>query len=267
MPTTRPCAHRCTPPPPSPASRSMTASIWRCSAPASRRRPRSAPMAASAPTPSACRPCRRRSWRAIAACASPPSLPSPISPSASATRRSAMRRPSRSPGNAPATWSACSRPSSDGSPMATSRIRHLRVLLFVTALLAIVVARSAAANPGLTAVWPDPATLPQVVQEDVTIASSSPYLLTDVDSERAPATTVHGTLFLPPGPHAPHSLPAVVMLHGSSGVLAARELTYGKQLAAMGIAVLVVDSFGGRPDRGSSFTERLLNITDTMFVA
>jgi len=151
--------------------------------------------------------------------------------------------------------------------MATSRIRHLRVLLFVTALLAIVVARSAAANPGLTAVWPDPATLPQVVQEDVTIASSSPYLLTDVDSERAPATTVHGTLFLPPGPRAPHSLPAVVMLHGSSGVLAARELTYGKQLAAMGIAVLVVDSFGGRPDRGSSFTERLLNITETMFVA
>jgi dienelactone hydrolase len=57
------------------------------------------------------------------------------------------------------------------------------------------------------------------------------------------------------------------MLHGSSGVLAARELTYGKQLAAMGIAVLVVDSFGGRRDRGSSYIERLLNITETMFVA
>ena len=101
----------------------------------------------------------------------------------------------------------------------------------------------------------------------MTLASSSPYLLTDVDKKRAPATTVHGTLFLPPGPHAPHSLPAVVMLHGSSGVLAARELTYGKQLAAMGIAVLVVDSFGGRRDRGSSYIERLLNITETMFVA
>jgi dienelactone hydrolase len=101
----------------------------------------------------------------------------------------------------------------------------------------------------------------------VALASSSPYLLTDIDRKRAPATTVHGTLFLPPGPHAPHSLPAVVMLHGSSGVLEARELTYGKQLAAMGIAVLVVDSFGGRRDRGSSYIERLLNITETMFVA
>jgi dienelactone hydrolase len=151
--------------------------------------------------------------------------------------------------------------------MANSAIRHLRVPLFVAALLTIVVARSTAANPGLTAEWPDPATLLQVVQEDVTIASSSPYLLTDVDTDRAPATTVKGILFLPPGPHAPHSLPAVVMLHGSGGVLASRELTYGKQLAAMGIAVLVVDSFGGRPERGSSYIERLLNITETMLIA
>jgi dienelactone hydrolase len=151
--------------------------------------------------------------------------------------------------------------------MANSAIRHLRVLLLVTALLTTVVARSTAANPGLTAEWPDPATLPQVVQEEVTLASSSPYLLTDVDTDRAPATMVNGTLFLPPGPHGPHSLPAVVMLHGSSGVLASRELTYGKQLAAMGIAVLVVDSFGGRRDRGNSYIERLLNITETMLVA
>ena len=151
--------------------------------------------------------------------------------------------------------------------MARSVIRNLKVWAFVAALLAVVAARPALASPGLTADWPDPAGLSQIVQEDVTLASSSPYLLTDVDRKRAPATTVHGTLFLPPGPHAPHSLPAVVMLHGSSGVLAARELTYGKQLAAMGIAVLVVDSFGGRRDRGSSYIERLLNITETMFVA
>ena len=151
--------------------------------------------------------------------------------------------------------------------MARSGIRNLKAWAFVAALLSVVAARPALANPGLTADWPDPAGLSQIVQEDVTLASSSPYLLTDVDKKRAPATTVHGTLFLPPGPHAPHSLPAVVMLHGSSGVLAARELTYGKQLAAMGIAVLVVDSFGGRRDRGSSYIERLLNITETMFVA
>jgi len=146
-------------------------------------------------------------------------------------------------------------------------MRILKAWMFVVALLTIVVARSALANPGLTAEWPDPASISKFVQEDVTLASSSPYLLTDVDSERAPATTVNGTLFLPSGPHAPHSLPAVVMLHGSGGVLVSRELTYGRQLAAMGIAVLVVDSFGGRPDRGSSYIERLLNITETMLVA
>jgi len=151
--------------------------------------------------------------------------------------------------------------------MARSGIRNLKAWAFVAALLAVAVARSALANPGLTANWPDPATIAQVVQEDVALASTSPYLLTDVDKKRAPATTVHGTLFLPPGQHAPHALPAVVMLHGSSGVLAARELTYGNQLAAMGIAVLMVDSFGGRRDRGSSYIERLLNITETMFIA
>jgi len=140
-------------------------------------------------------------------------------------------------------------------------------MMLLAAFLAATVLRIALANPGLTANWPDPAGISQVTQQDVVLASSSPYLLTDVDKKRAPATTVHGTLFLPPGAHAPHSLPAVVMLHGSSGVLAARELTYGKQLAAMGIAVLVVDSFGGRRDRGDSYIERLLNITETMFVA
>jgi dienelactone hydrolase len=150
--------------------------------------------------------------------------------------------------------------------MAHNRQRNPRAWALVAALLAIV-ARPALANPGLTADWPDPTTTTQIVQEDVTLASSSPYLLTDVDKKRAPATVVHATLFLPPGPHAPQSLPAVVMLHGSSGVLAARELTYGKQLAAMGVAALVVDSFGARRDRGSSYTERLLNITETMFVA
>jgi dienelactone hydrolase len=57
------------------------------------------------------------------------------------------------------------------------------------------------------------------------------------------------------------------MLHGSAGVLAARELTYGKQLASMGIAALVIDAFGARRDRGTSYTERLLNITEVMLIA
>ena len=46
-----------------------------------------------------------------------------------------------------------------------------------------------------------------------------------------------------------------------------RELTYAAQLAAMGVAALVVDSFSARRDRGTEFLERVLNITETMMLA
>ena len=46
-----------------------------------------------------------------------------------------------------------------------------------------------------------------------------------------------------------------------------RELTYAAQLAAMGVAALVVDSFASRRDRGTEFLERVLNITETMMLA
>src|SRR5207302_866379 len=57
------------------------------------------------------------------------------------------------------------------------------------------------------------------------------------------------------------------LLHGSGGVLASRDLTYAPQLARMGVAALVVDSFGARRDRGTEFIERVLNITETMMLA
>ena len=72
---------------------------------------------------------------------------------------------------------------------------------------------------------------------------------------------------MPPGNHAPRSVPAVVLLHGSGGVLSMRELTYAAQLAAMGVAALVVDLFAARRDRGTEFLERVLNITETMMLA
>jgi hypothetical protein len=59
----------------------------------------------------------------------------------------------------------------------------------------------------------------------------------------------------------------VVLLHGAGGVLPAREHLYGRQLAAMGAAALVVDVFGARRDRAAGFTERLLEITETMALA
>lgn len=135
----------------------------------------------------------------------------------------------------------------------------------VAAMLAL--GAPALADPGLTAEWPDPASVSQVTQQAITFPSSSPFLLADAGTRRAEPTTAYGTLFVPPGRHPPRSLPAVVMLHGSGGVQSARELTYGKQLSAMGVVALVVDAFGARRDRGTGFTERLLNITETMLVA
>ena len=69
----------------------------------------------------------------------------------------------------------------------------------------------------------------------------------------------------PPISAAP--VPAVILLHGASGVRGAREQTYGRQLAAMGIAALVIDAFAPRRDMGRGFVERILNITETMLIA
>jgi dienelactone hydrolase len=62
-------------------------------------------------------------------------------------------------------------------------------------------------------------------------------------------------------------VPAVILLHGSGGILPSRELTYAPQLARLGVAALVVDSFGARRDRGTEYLDRILNITETMILA
>src|SRR5947207_3411049 len=121
----------------------------------------------------------------------------------------------------------------------------------------------------LTEPWPDPASLADIQGVPVSWPSSSPFAIEDIgdDPDDAPPTTALGRFYLPPGPHAARSVPAVVLLHGSGGVLASRELTYAPQLARMGVAALVVDSFGARHDRGTAFIERILNITETMMLA
>lgn len=115
--------------------------------------------------------------------------------------------------------------------------------------------------------WPDPTTIDGVEGSRVAFPSISPFDLHDIDDARATPTQTQATLFLPPGGHVAHSVPAVVFLHGASGVLASRELTYGRQLAAMGIAALAVDTYGSRRDLASSFIARVMHITETMFVA
>ena len=117
--------------------------------------------------------------------------------------------------------------------------------------------------------WPDPASLADIPGVPVSWPSTSPFAPDDIGagSEDAPPTTALGRLYLPPGPHAARSVPAVILLHGSGGILPSRELTYAPQLARLGVAALVVDSFGARRDRGTEYLDRILNITETMILA
>ncbi|MFO1058573.1 MAG: dienelactone hydrolase family protein [Dongiaceae bacterium] len=123
----------------------------------------------------------------------------------------------------------------------------------------------AASRLASPAAWPAPDSVAGVAGTPVQFPSSSPFALTDAAG--AEPTTAIGRLFLPPGRHPQRSVPAVIMLHGSAGVLASRELTYGPQLAALGVAALAVDSFGARRDRGVAYIDRLINITETMLMA
>ncbi len=116
----------------------------------------------------------------------------------------------------------------------------------------------------ITDPWPDPATVQGVRQETVAFRSSDPF--TPADVGHAPARTVTALLFLPPHAAHDHPVPAVVMLHGSAGLIDDRA-KYGPQLAAMGVAVLLIETYDSRTDLGTGFIERVLNITETMFVA
>ena len=87
----------------------------------------------------------------------------------------------------------------------------------------------------------------------VTFQSRDPF--TPADIARAPARAVGGRLFLPPAARAGGAVPAVVMLHGSGGMIADR-VKYGPQLAAMGIAVLMVETYDSRRDLAAGFIER-----------
>lgn len=121
----------------------------------------------------------------------------------------------------------------------------------------------------LTQSWPDPANLADIPGVAVSWPSHSPFAPDDIGrgEEDDPATAAMGRLYLPPGRQPPRSVPAVMLLNGSGGILPSRELTYAPQLARMGVAALVVDSFAARGDRGTGFIDRLMNITETMVLA
>lgn len=121
----------------------------------------------------------------------------------------------------------------------------------------------------LTAPWPDADQVRKIVGKDVTYQSHSPFVIADVGkgARRDPKTTARARLFLPPGASAKSPVPAVILLHGASGVSDAREFTYGRQFAAQGVAALVVDVFAARRDLAYGFIDRLMKITESMSLA
>src|SRR5262245_20287136 len=108
-----------------------------------------------------------------------------------------------------------------------------------------------------------------VAGESVSYPSRSPFALIFAggDGEEAPPTDARATWFAPRGLAPGERALAVVMLHGSGGVLSARELAYGRQFAAAGVGALGVDSFAARREVATSFTDRLIRITETMLMA
>lgn len=99
--------------------------------------------------------------------------------------------------------------------------------------------------------------------EQVSFDSADPFTLRHVGT--APRREVSARLFLPEDTEEP--VPAVVLLHGAGGVMGARELTYARQFADMGVAALVLDAFGNRREMATGFIQRLMEITEAMLLA
>jgi dienelactone hydrolase len=148
------------------------------------------------------------------------------------------------------------------------RSRRRKILGLAAGLALLLGVAPAAAAPDFVLPWPEePVEGPP--GEGVTFTSASPFAFSDVGNglEAAPPTEAVATLFLPPDASAAAPVPAVVLLHGASGVQPARELTYARQFAAHGVAALAVDVFAPRRERATGFVNRLLEITEAMFLA
>jgi len=144
----------------------------------------------------------------------------------------------------------------------------MRLLVLIACCLWSCAAGAETLGEKLTRPWPNGGAIEKIEGQDISFPSASPFSPAEfADLAAAPPATARATLFVPPGRHRPRSLPAVIMLHGSGGVLYAREMTYGRQFAAMGITALVIDAFAARRDLGTGFIDRLLNITESMMMA
>jgi dienelactone hydrolase len=141
-----------------------------------------------------------------------------------------------------------------------------RALIAALALFTVVSSTHAASLTD--EVWPEP-DANRGSGIEVAFASRSPFVLEDVGTGARldPPRRVSGLLYLPPGKTAEQRSPAVVLLHGTMGIQQGREIAYAQQFAVMGVAALVVDTFGSRTDIATEYVDRMLKVTETMMVA
>lgn len=152
----------------------------------------------------------------------------------------------------------------------SARNRATAILLFLSfSVPAAVAAPKGAMALDLVAPWPEAEEIARIAGEPVTFPSHSPFTLAHVGAgeKNDPPTTAQGHLFMPEGASPDAPVPAVIMLHGAGGVLTAREMTYGRQFAERGVAALVVDVFAARRDFAMGFLNRLIHVTEAMFLA
>ncbi len=157
--------------------------------------------------------------------------------------------------------------SSDATPRSRSAARVLPAIIAVALIAGLSLAPERAPAAGVETVgpWPSPAAGADVLERNVRIESASPFTPDDIGD--APAEWAVGRYVRPADPPAARKLPAVVLLHGAGGVIAAREIAYARQFARQGVAALVIDAFAARRHLATSFTERLIRITETMVLA
>ena len=160
-------------------------------------------------------------------------------------------------------------------PGATLALARGGAIAWMVAVVMALAALPSAPSPAAAALdesgrWPPAADLDRIEAEPVTFASSSPFVPADA-GPGAPPAIARGTFYRPDRDRRAQAgterAPAVMLLHGAGGVSRAREETYARQLAAQGVAVLVIDVFAARAEGAGGFVERILAITESMALA
>jgi dienelactone hydrolase len=101
---------------------------------------------------------------------------------------------------------------------------------------------------------------------DISFSSKTPRGPSDIVRRNAmPDATISGRLVLPPGAAR---VPAVLIAHGSGGILEGREHEWAARMNALGYASFVVDSFSGRNLRSTASDQSRLptmaNVADAL---